>query len=85
MELETKLEKVARLIQEMQINPYTNEYLGEELGDKDYLEHIDEDKIEQQKNDPFAQMDKGPMKPGGHGSFSVIDSQTGRPTKVTPD
>ena len=85
MELETKLEKVARLLQETQINPYTNEYLGEELGDKDYLEHIDEDKIEQQKNDPFAQMGKQPIKPGGHGSFSVTDSQTGRPTKVTPD
>ena len=85
MELETKLEKVARLIQEQTLNPYTNEYLGEELGDKDYLEHIDEDKVKQQKDDPFAQMGKEPMKPGGHGSFSVIDSQTGKPTKVTPD
>lgn len=85
MELETKLEKVARLIQEQTLNPYTNEYLGEELGDKDYLEHIDEKKVEQQKNDPFAQMGKGPMASKGSGTFSVTDSSTGQKIQVKSD
>jgi len=79
MELETKLEKVGRLIQETQLNQYTNEYLGEELGDKDYLEHIDEKKnAEQAKMGP---MNKSAM--GGKGQFSVTDSSTGQAVNVS--
>lgn len=83
MELETKLEKIARLLQETQLNQYTNEYLGEELGDKDYLEHIDEEKNkEQSQQSPFGKM---PMKPSGSGNFSVTDSQTGKVSRVSTE
>ncbi len=83
MELETKLEKVARLLQETQLNQYTNEYLGEELGDKSYLEHIDEEKNEQkEQQSPFGKM---PMKPSGSGNFSVTDSQTGKVSRVSTE
>lgn len=80
MDLETKLEKVGRLLQETQLNQYTNEYLGEELGDANYLEHIDEDKNK-------AVRDAGPMgkMPGGKGQFSVTDSSTGQSVAVSKE
>lgn len=78
MELETKLEKVGRLIQESQLNPYKDEYIGEELGDDDYLNHIDTDKREKQMqpgmtpgNSPFGK------------NFSVTDSSTGQNVSVS--
>ena len=76
MELETKIEKVGRLLQEQQLNPYNNEYIGEELGDKDYLEHIDEEKIK-------SMSESQPMKPAGGGAFNVENTQTGQTSKVT--
>ena len=54
--LETKLEKVERLIQETQINPYKDGYLGEELGIPDYLSKIDTEKRDEQQ-----QMEKDAM------------------------
>lgn len=84
MNLETKLEKVGRLINEQQLNPYTDEYIGEELGDADYLEHIDtEKKEEQEKQNQMGQQSKNIM--GGRGQFSVTDSSTGQETKVTKE
>lgn len=80
MELETKLEKVARLLQETQLNHYTNEYLGEELGDPSYLEHIDEKKNEQKMNQSFG---TGPF--GNKGQFSVTDSSTGQNVRVSKE
>jgi hypothetical protein len=78
MELETKLEKVARLLQETQLNQYTNEYIGEELGDKEYLEHIDEKKNQEK-------MMQSPSKNvfGNKGQFSVTDSSTGQSVNVS--
>jgi len=82
MELETKLEKVGRLIQETQLNPYTDEYLGEELDDKDYLDHIDTKKRDEQAKNPMGGM--GNLKSQGKGAFSVTNSQTGEQTRVQP-
>jgi len=81
MELETKLEKVGRLLQETQLNQYTNEYIGEELGDKDYLEHIDEEK--NKKATMSTGLNKSAM--GGKGTFNVTDSSTGQSIKVSKD
>ncbi len=87
-ELETKLEKVARLLQEQQLNPYTDEYIGEELGDKDYIDHIDEKKKQMQEEQSQQQ---GPGGSGGapfgksKGQFSVTDSSTGQQVKVSQD
>jgi len=78
MELETKTEKVNRLLLEQQLNPYTNEYIGEELNDEAYLEHIDEDKIEEQKLMPTAPNN---LKTKG-GAFTVEDSSTGQKVNV---
>jgi hypothetical protein len=85
MELETKLEKVGRLIQETQLNPYTDDYLGEELGDPDYADHIDQKKIDQQNQmGPMGGM--GMKRPGGppigQKNFSVTDSSTGQSVNV---
>jgi len=88
MDLETKTEKVERLILEQQLNPYTNKYIGEELGDKDYENHIDAEKIkkkdEQANNSPFPFPQK-PKAQGG-GTFSVKDSDTQKTAsvRVTP-
>ena len=54
--LETKQEKVERLLAETQLNPYTDEYLGEVLEDEGYLNHIDEEKIKEQKEMEKQQM-----------------------------
>lgn len=84
MELETKLEKVGRLIQEQQLAPYTKEYLGEELGDEDYLEHIDEKKMkEQEEQNALGMQSKNAF--GGKGQFSVTDSKTGEKTSVSKE
>jgi len=80
MDLETKLEKVSRLLQETQLNSYTNEYLGDELGDKNYLEHIDEKKNEQKTMNPG--LNKNAM--GGNGTFSVTNNE-GNSVKVSRD
>lgn len=80
MELETKLEKTARLLQEMQINPLTDEYIGEELGDADYLEHIDTKKRDEQKE---QMQNKGAL--GNKGQFSVTDSSTGQKVNVSQE
>lgn len=82
MELETKLEKVARLVQEQQLNPYTDEYIGEELGDADYLEHIDPEKKKKQEEMG------GPQRRdafGNKGQFSVTDSSTGQNVRVSKE
>ncbi len=63
LSLETKLEKVERLLQETQLNPYKDSYLGEELGISDYLSKIDEEKLEEQKQQEQDMIDakaKGP-------------------------
>jgi len=83
MELETKLEKVSRLIQETQLNELTNDYLGEELGDANYIEHIDEEKNKAKQNlGPMGNMGKPP---GGKGQFSVTDSSTGQQVSVSKE
>ena len=88
MELETKLEKIGRLLQETQLNQLTNDYIGEQLGDANYLEHIDEEKNK-------AINDAGPMGNGGSatkglkipkkGQFSVTDSSTGQSIQVSEE
>lgn len=74
MSLETKLEKVERLLQEIQLNPYKNSYLGEQLDDPDYQMHIDDAKIEEQnaKDDRMMEAqimraENGPPGAGGGG------------------
>lgn len=90
MDLETKTEKVERLILEQQINPYTNKYIGEELGDKDYENHIDPDKIKQEQEQKNSSPFPFPQKPKaqGGGEFSVKGTGTNRNmtarVKVTP-
>ena len=81
--LETKQEKIDRLLQETQLNPYTDEYIGEELEDKDYISHIDLKKRKEQQ-----EMSK--MNPGAGGSgkskpetFSVRDHGTGEKKTMT--
>lgn len=82
MEFETKTEKVERLLQEMQLNPLTDEYIGQQLNDPDYLNHIDADKKklqeQQQSSGPLASM----MKPKPKTVFSVKDSM-GNLSKVS--
>lgn len=84
MDLETKTEKVERLILETQLNQYKNEYIGEELGDASYLDHIDEaknqEKAQSQMGDPFGKM---PVKPTGNkGVYKVTDADTGKVSRV---
>lgn len=80
MELETKTEKVERLLEEMQLNPLTDEYIGQELNDPDYLNHIDCDKKKEQEQQgaPFGSM---PIKPKPS-TFTVKDSM-GNVSKVS--
>lgn len=82
MDLETKTEKVERLLMEMQLNPYKDEHIGEELNDPSYLDNIDKDKRDQQ-----MQMNQGmggfgnkmPIKPTGNkGVYKVDDADTGK-------
>ena len=83
MELETKLEKIDRLLAETSLNPMTDEYIGEQLNDSDYLEHVDTEKRDEQaKMGPMGSMGGG-GKPGGKGIFSVTDSATGKVAKVS--
>jgi len=79
MELETKTEKVNRLLLEQQLNPYTNQYIGEELNDQAYLEHIDEDKIKEQSLMPTSPHNLKTK----DGTFSVEDSSTGQKVNVS--
>jgi len=87
MELETKLEKVGRLIQETQLNPYTDDYLGEELGDKDYINHIDTEKRDKQDAmGPMGQMGGSPFgkgQSGGKGQFNVTDNASLKSVSVS--
>lgn len=84
MNLETKLEKVGRLIQEQQLAPYTKEYIGEELGDADYLAHIDTEKLKQQeKEKAMGQQSKNMF--GNKGQFSITDSSTGQNVSVSKE
>ncbi|MGH2613318.1 MAG: hypothetical protein ACRDFB_09780, partial [Rhabdochlamydiaceae bacterium] len=83
MDLETKTEKVERLILETQLNPYTDDYIGKEIGDPDYLNHIDtkkRDKQDQQNKNPFPFPGK-PQAQGG-GTFSVKDSDTNKTARI---
>lgn len=75
--METKQEKIDRLLQETQLNPYTDEYIGEELEDPDYLAHIDEAKKEEAKQQQ-QQMGQPGSGGGSKGkTFSVRDHSTG--------
>ncbi len=83
--LETKQEKIDRLLQETQLNPYTDEYLGEELEDKDYLQHIDQKKKKEQEK---MQMQNPAGGGNGNGkskseTFSVRDHSTGEKKTMT--
>ena len=87
---ETKQEKIDRLLMETELNPYTDEYLGQELEDPDYINHIDaEKKAEQEKMNQMGGpqgtasdiASKGPAG-GGAGksknqTFSTRDHATG--------
>jgi len=73
-ELETRAEKVERLLSEMELFPYKPEHIGEELGDKDYMANIDEDAIKQKKE----MAEQGPaggapfgQKPSSRDTFTV--------------
>jgi len=85
-ELETRSEKVERLLSEMQLFPYKPEHIGEELGDKDYMTNIDDDAIKQKKEQQ-KQMSEGGApfgnsKPSGNGVFTV-KGPDGETAKVT--
>jgi len=84
-ELETRAEKVERLLAEMQLFPYKPEHIGEELGDKDYMANIDEDAIklkkEQQKQGPPGGAPFG-NKPTSNDTFTV-KGPDGETAKVT--
>jgi len=86
-ELETRAEKVERLLAEMQLFPYKPEHIGEELGDKDYMSNIDDDAIKLKKE----QQQQGPMggapfgqskKPSANDTFTV-KGPGGETAKVT--
>ena len=90
--LETKLEKVERLLQETQLNPYKDSYLGEELGINDYASKIDSakrDEQEQMEKDmamakmmgpPSAQSSQGAdKKEGNKGPVDRSRSKNGAP------
>jgi len=90
MELETKLEKIGRLIQEDQLAPTTLEYKGEQLGDKNFLEHVDMKKLKQQEQEQSMGMQSKNMfgnqgGGGGKGQFSVTDSSTGQNVRVSKE
>ena len=65
LSLETKLELVERLLQESELNPYKNSYIGEQLGDPEYEQHIDEKKIEEMKEERRMMMEAKMAGPGG--------------------
>ena len=54
--LETKQEKIDRLLLETQLNPYTDAWIGEQLGDPDYEQHVDQKKLEEQKKQEQMEM-----------------------------
>jgi hypothetical protein len=85
MDLETKLEKAQRLLTEMQLNPYNDEWIGKELGDPEYLHHIDTDKRDKENEiksqNPLANLGK---KPPGVKTYSVTDADTGKVNQVSP-
>lgn len=85
-ELETRAEKVERLLAEIELFPYKPEHIGEELGDKDYMANIDEDAIKQKKEmQEQGPQDKGPFgqsKPSAKGVFTV-KGPGGETAKVT--
>ena len=84
MELETKLEKIDRLLAETSLNPMTDDYLGEELNDPDYLEHVDTEKRdEQNKMGAMGGPGGNQLQNKGKGIFSVTDSATGKVAKVS--
>jgi len=84
-ELETRAEKVERLLSEMELFPYKAEHIGEELGDKDYMANIDQDAIKLKKE----QQEQGPMggapfgnKPNSKDTFTV-KGPGGETAKIT--
>ena len=81
--METKQEKVDRLLGMMEINPLTDKRIGEELDDTDYEKHIDKDKIKERKEE----REKG-IQPQGQGqnpktgqTMTIRDHATGDKTK----
>lgn len=85
--LETKEERINRLLLETQLNPYTDEYLGEELEDPDYATHVDEEKRkEQEKMEKMQMQFSMSKKPGTKGPADPDDSAGGtfsaRPNSV---
>jgi len=86
-ELETRSEKVERLLNEMELFPYKPEHIGEELGDKDYMTNIDDDAIKQ-KQEQAKQMSEGGGSPFGQGNSSskgvfTVKGPGGETAKVT--
>jgi len=71
MELETRTEKVERLLLETELYPYKPEHIGEELGEKDYMKNIDTEAKKQQ--DEQKSMGGAPFgnKPSAGGTFTV--------------
>ena len=93
--LETKLEKVERLLQETQLNPYKDGYLGEELGVPDYLSKVDTEKREekeQMEKDAMQAKMMGPQssagadkKDGSKGPVNRSRSKNGPPMSTKRD
>ena len=77
--LETRQEKVDRLILESQLNPYKDSWIGEQLGDPDYEQHIDPEKIEEQKRQ--EQMELSIQMNRAKGSGAKGDGPGGNPVK----
>ena len=73
--LETPLERIERLLQENQLNPYTLEWLGQQLEDPQYSLHVDKQKIDELKR-MRAQM---PGQQPGQGGGSQTPGMPGRP------
>ena len=83
--LETKQEKIDRLLQETVLNNYTDEYIGQELEDPDYINHIDAAKNkkedEQAKSNPMGAAESKKKKTGE--VTSIRDHSTGQTSKVS--
>ena len=82
--LETKQERIDRIIKEYELNPYTDEWLGKQLEDNDYVRHIDVKRRDELRQ--MARQDAQPdtpgsspkgKKPGATGATNSIKNETG--------
>ena len=81
-DLETKTEKVNRLLLETQLNPMTDQYIGDELNEPDYLNNIDKKKRAEMMNMGGGMGGPQNLKTRGQ-NFTVEDNKTGQNVQVS--